>query len=641
MSNQECLAQLVDGRNTEFEPMVNSIRAFLGELDALKHSVGGAIIFFKKKEGADGNLMMQVFPFKKNLPIFEDELVNDVLKIELFEKINQEKPYNEFWHYNQFKESYNRGNGSLEFKISNDILEYSNFTCVEDWEQFVKDVSKDVINKSKYEQILFASGCEKITLFHIPVFSTPSILLAIDAPPKLIGNYESFCRSLYFRLRDPIANYLYSRLIDSVTILNNTSNFLSEQKLVEAFVKRLCDVLLPISYQINDEEEVLYYSEWPKLDAENQSSYRIDLLGTKYNVVFKFTSFFYLNFDEGEYSYIHQTKIYESNLIHSSNLIQNLFLLIHGQWELMSDIQAKIFEGLKVQLDNINRNQISTTIESLVNLQEIFKNISLDTILSGSNFLKIEDTTVTLSIKGKEIIQKSYKEKSNILYGFRILKYLIENPNKKITPKELYEGNHISLKQPSEQKADDKKNDFGKRIEEIKDSILEWYSGSHDTKKEDEKLTILFVIHQVALELRIKKIPVQNSQISEIFNQVKTHIQDFKAANPERYKEFYDSEAVRKIKNELTKDLRNDTEENQMRNNVRDNIRAMAKCISKLALLEKGGQVSCKSSKLLLDHLIECEVIHFTNKGELEPLHTTEYCYSISKCTNYVINWEN
>ncbi|MBL7727798.1 MAG: hypothetical protein JNM68_08935, partial [Dinghuibacter sp.] len=105
----QLLKHLRDGKaGSHLEPVIRSIRDYLKNINQIARSSGGAIIFFHKKRTEGSTLMMQVFPFKNNLPVFNGETVlTSEQQVVLLEKINSEKAYTFFWHFEKFSVNYN------------------------------------------------------------------------------------------------------------------------------------------------------------------------------------------------------------------------------------------------------------------------------------------------------------------------------------------------------------------------------------------------------------------------------------------------------------------------------------------------------------------------------------------------------
>ncbi len=457
----------VNGTNTLFEPVIKSIRDFLENIKEFDNSVGGGIIFFEKNHPQDSDLTMHVFPFMDNIEILNPLLeLEDEKVYEILEKINTPKFYSQFWHKEQFKSKNNSENHGFASIPAENILNYNSKTIQysikikeeilfknSSWEEFFENFRKGFVQKHTYEQLLFESGCEQISFVPIPVLSTPSILLVLDQKYINRGKFSLY-KSVYFRTRDAIDSYLYSRLFDSLELIleNIVDNENGEEQLVKAFVEEICKIILPISYTINDHDEIFYYRDWPTEGID--SEYILPLMNGRYIVKFKLTSFFYPDLERNnsfDWSWIHKSKIYESNKKQSAILLCKLFNILHKNYLLTKRTKQLVKKEMLTLFSSFNFGGLQDTIAKI---NDEIKKIS-DSLIDYNpiNRLDIQDDgKVFLYISGVKIISNQDRLGKDQQLGFNYLQHIIEKANSNnnkfsMTLTELVEYVHISKKQ--------------------------------------------------------------------------------------------------------------------------------------------------------------------------------------------------
>jgi len=487
-----------DGVGTPYyEPVIKSIRDFLKNIEDIDGSEGGAIIFFQKKNTDEQDLMMQVFPFKESS--FTKNEDKHPLKVEdrneILKKINIKKAYQRFWHFEQFK----KHNCSDEHCYSpvplENILTYDTKKIKyhttdlstkkktqkhSTWAEFNSDFKKGLIEKNTYEQLLFESGCKGVSFIPIPVLSTPSILLVLNHR-DLDDNKKGTLRSLYFRSRDTVDSYLYSRLLDSlIPYLETYGEEWKEEQLVEAFVNEICNIILPISYKINNGNEIFYYNDWPKENFE--SKYNLPLLDGKYNVEFNLTSFHYVDLEKPtnkNWDWIHKSNIYKSNCYQSSLLICKLFKLLHNNWKLIKSAEERAYIKISQTINHIDIKGLKETVENVEKeFEEINKKKESLGIYAPTNLLSIDKDKIFLTIDGEELISPSDFGKNTVAQqsGFIYLKHILAESkthgNKiKFSYLDLYSEVTVPKKGKVDFDISDKKLDASKTISENANNI--------------------------------------------------------------------------------------------------------------------------------------------------------------------------
>lgn len=446
------LDKYADGTDP-YGPVIESLRNFLRNTGLTDESSGGALIFFTKKEHRGNELMVKVFPFEKNSALFVEakKSLSEQQRADMLAIINREKKYNLFSHCDNFK---NNNNSDLHFSThveKNNVIEYSDDGITlynkpsQSWQEFYEDMMAGKVEKNTYEQLLFPSGCKEISYIPLPVLSTPFIFLVVDSS-VVKGNRDDLLRLLYFRSRDTVSKYLYSRIIDGLSeYLEKYGASITEKDLIQQFVNELCNVLLPVSYSINDGEEQLYYTGWP---LSSGSVYELKLLAdgesrAKYNVVFKLTSFSYAdveNTKNTKWEMFHTFDIYKANVRQSSLLISKLFNLIHKYWVQIKTAEERAYRTVSVAIDNINIAALEWQVENIKHRFELIQ----EQVRKPKNQLKIEGDVVTLTVSDIPVInQQRYRGKAQIA-GFRYLQYILEKANKNknqanVSAEELYE----------------------------------------------------------------------------------------------------------------------------------------------------------------------------------------------------------
>lgn len=437
------ISHFVNGCNTPYyELVIQSIRNFLENIDEINKSQGGALVFFQKLQDNEYDLSMQVYPFKSNIFLLDEgkcPLEKKQVE-EIFKLINIPKPYQDFWHQKQFK-NHNCSDEHCEAKVPDEnIITYDSDSIhyhthdpnsdkvqqhTTDWNAFFEKFMKGHIHKNTYEQLLFESGCKGVSFVPIPVLSTPSILLVLNN--KYLTNKHGLFKSIYFRSRDTVNSYLYSRLMDSITPLLGVyaKDKNGERRLVEAFVEEICNIILPISYNINKETEILYYPHWPENGFE--SEYKLPLLGGEYTVTFKLTSFYYVdveNPDNSEWTWLHQSKSYESIKTQSTLLLCKIFNLLYNNLKLIRNAKERAYEELSKAIGGIDIEGLKSKINEI---DDRFVKIKSDFGASSPmNKLTIEDNKVHLVVDGIEIISPIECRGSNQVSGFIYLQHILQ-----------------------------------------------------------------------------------------------------------------------------------------------------------------------------------------------------------------------
>lgn len=496
-----------DGKGTSYyEPVIKSIRDFLENIDEINPSKGGAIVFFEKKNTEESDLMMQVFPFKTNIHILKDKetQLSDHQRLKIFEKINTKKPYKLFWHYQQFQAS-NGSDAHCKVHVPPDNIITYNLreityktvapvtkklsTNTTTWTEFYDNLKKGHIDKNTYEQLLFESGCSAVSFVPIPVLSTPSILLILN-DRYLDSNKKTLLRSLYFRSRDTVDSYLYSRLLDAlVPYLETYGEQWDEIDLVEAFVKEICNITLPISYKINDALEKEYYKHWPE---GNNSTYVLPLLDGRYNVRFNLTSFFYIDLEQptgsgcdSDWNWIHKSKLYESNCHQSSLLICKLFKLLHNNWKLIKSAEERAYVKVSKAINHIDIKSLKESVENIEKeFAEINKKKENQGIYTPVNELLIDDDKIFLTIDTEELITPADFDKRDVAKksGFCYLKYILAeskiNGNKfKVSVSNLFNNVQVPKKGKVNPDIENLKLDATKTLDEEANEICEILTG--------------------------------------------------------------------------------------------------------------------------------------------------------------------
>jgi len=690
MDENDELSFFLDGVRTPYEPVIKSIRDFLGNSDDLRSSKGGGIIFFTKKS-KENELMMQVFPFKKNLTLYEDkELVSDESLKKILKKINEQKPYPEFWHYEHFISNFSNENHLKKIVPLASIFNYIDYSKA-DWDNFANDVFLDKIPKHIYEQATVKSGCTELSLIPLPVLSTPSIIIVVDND-CIKGKEESVLKSLYFRSRDIIAKYLYSRLLFSLReFIKKEGDKISEDELLMEFIAQLCHILLPISYKINDDPEIIYYDKWPK--DTHESIYVLNLIG-KYKIVFKLTTFTYLNFekfntDDPPFKLIHDSEMYRANVVLSANLIQSLFAVLYDTWELTRTIEDKVLQKLQSKLEEIG-NYIGIELTQLLKVK--FNEIKSDrSVILGerekNNVLEIKydpqiatHGTVFLKIDGHPILNNVVYPTSgkgnNKLCGFMYLYEIIRqhkdetNPtpidvvdlfDNTLTPqkkksekinleleltldgaKEEFENEDLYLSDEDKCEVDEYESASG-NIKYLLDSLTntvnrfcEEYKSEINTinstktfSSNDKFLKGLVFLFKTIVELEVKATKLPQVSVAPIKSLAKI----LRKADEVRWDELYKSTTAKRnneeIVNELRKVDRLGNNKSKKKQFVRDCIRA---CIREI----KESQGDPSPVKTLIRNLEKSGLI---KAGDVEPLTYLFYKYDQYKSGVDFIDW--
>lgn len=687
MDLHEELSKYADGKGTPFEAVIQSTRDFLGTIPDLRNCKGGLIIFFQKKND-DNSLDMQVFPFLKNVQLFSDS-VSEEARLKILKRINQPKPYTEFWHCEHFK-SNNHTPEHFTAKVPEEsILNYSEFDK-DDWETFASKVDTGEIDKNTYEQVLVKSGCKEVALIPLPVLSTPSILLALDRD-TVIQNLQYLFRSLYFRSRDFISKYLYTRLLTSLSsYIKETGVKINADNLLDEFIKQLCHVLLPISYQVDDGEEIPYYNKWPSGDCI--STYTLRLNDKK--VTFKLTSYCYVNFEQDSihaqepYKLLHDNLIYKAAIEQSSILIQNIFDILHDYWSVLSEIEdlveAQIHERVSSVINNIH-TEIGQVLwknvdEAIRKREKITSGIATNTFIVRYNEQTKPFGFITLKTNGviyrnEKMSRGTASRSNNVLSGFLYIHEIIKRfstvPNhppidaeqlfdEVITPKsedvlktheshksESYAKNGFSTTKNAQQGYDSVTVMRDESLNSILEALIAFnkqYDINSTFNLKGEKLqeyyrTLTYLFKTVAGLKRLPEAIIRNS--NKISNEIRvqsslllTHVNNAKAINIDAWNSHYRNTdkslhftGINKAKSQLDK-LNNARGRKQSA--IRDCIKA---AIKELNSLSKVGE----NEEFIRPLLLNLERSGLIKVDSNEPANTFQYKYNQPKDSDAII----
>lgn len=490
------ISTFIDAKGSpHHETVIKSIRDFLENIDGLEKSEGGAIIFFRKKNPTENDLMMQVFPFKTNIQVLnESEIGLDRSQIaQLFQKINIEKPYSEFWHYHQFHEHNTTSKHCSTDVPDESIITYNankirykalgeNGTSKSKhttWNEFLDDVLNGRVEKNTYEQVLFESDCCGVSFIPIPILSTPSILIVLNRG-DVQANSNQLLSSLYFRSRDVVSKYLYTRLLGALTAkLEDMGHRMKEIDVVNTFVKEMCDVILPISYTIETNgkiiEEQEYYPNWPSSGID--STCVLPLLDGEYIVTFRLTSFAYVDLENSrnaKWPMIHTSKVYKSGTDQSTTLLCSLFKLIHRNWQLIDSARSSAFDEVLAVIGGIDIEGLKKKLNEIDQEFEKIKSESKRKI--PLNQLLIEDGKAHVYIDGIEIISPNDCKRHNQLSGFMYLEYILTNSKTnddqfEIPLEDLYKNVSVKKKPLSDKETAERRLDIKARKATAVDTI--------------------------------------------------------------------------------------------------------------------------------------------------------------------------
>ncbi len=669
----------IDGLDTNFEEVIQSLRSFLCSIDTIRKSEGGALLFFTDKVNSE--LLVKVFPLRKNTEIFNQKFTGgEQTAMKFFEKLNSNQPYNEMWHSKNFFLN-NAGDHHFEYDVptenvinyDHENIKFSGRTTT--WNNFIKQAVEGQLDKSTYEQILFKSGCKKVAIIPLPILSTPGILLAIDYD-CISGNRDRMLRLIYTRSRDAISKFLYYRLIDSLTLhLEENNEVMEEAEFVQLFVDELCKILLPYSFNINHGSEINYYEGWP-IKGFDPVVYELPLLKGRYIISFRLTSFSYIDLEHQETSsmpFIHTSEMFKANSKQSSRLVCRLFNLLHKNWELRKTAEVRAYNAVSASLSHLN-------LESLDNAVQQFKKVfdqTIDDLKQKSTFIPpnkliVENDEVSLTINNQEIISKeTCRGNKNQIDGFRILLFLLKNQSKTdatggYTPQLIFESCGFKIKEIHETKSTNSKNLI--KINEAKSDLT---NTSVEILETIKSFTTTYS-NQLQSNYWVKNKDFNNAffislVLMDIFinRKLKDFIKNFSSFQNEITEQFKKLIELKSVyfsidKNELdnglkqakitTKDyengvhrcLRSLTEldpNDAKQRKVRVCIKSM---ITKLYTQSQNAQNENNSDKLtainfLLENMIESGLI---NKDKKEPASQIKYEYNQQKASSYYISWQ-
>lgn len=674
------ISRFLDGEGTPYyEPVIKSIRDLLPSIDELVQSKGGAIIFFEKVS-EDGDLMMQVFPFRKNTCILEENGTGILLeeKEALFKEINQPKPYKDFWHCAQFKKHHDSDEHCSTRVPPENILTYTSRTVTVplkdpvtgkigsrtmSWSEFCTGVACAEIDKNTYEQVLLESGCKGVSFVPIPVLSTPSILLVLNKK-YFESSKNDLLKSLYFRSRDTVDSYLYSRLLDSLSShLQVLGEQWDEKQLVEAFVKEICNIILPISYQINDGPVVDYYPSWPANGFK--STYRLHLLDGAYNVVFNLTSFHYVDLDRShsestDWDWIHESQIYKSNCHQSSLLICKLFQMMHTNWTLIRSAEKRAYDRVALAMSSIDINGLKLLVENIdQKFQELNKRKEELTGFAPTDQLSIIDGQISLIVDGEQLLApvdfdpKNVGQKSGFIYLHYILSQSKLNNNKcRVSCEDLYKNVLVPKIGKVDPDIAQKKTAALSAIKEgataILKDILEFYKRhkveiincTRDNTISDKPAfnKDFYFVSKLLAEFSNNQLHtfVKLSSKFEVANELRALLKIYQKLEPEITAAQLKSQNIGAHFTEIKAAkliLRKNDEGGNPQQFVRECFQAMVKKL-------RGTQKHLNGSKhAAMEHLlINLENSGLINPGKNEPLSQTSYTYDQNNKDSF-INW--
>ncbi|MFT3678743.1 MAG: hypothetical protein QM791_00635 [Ferruginibacter sp.] len=426
----------IDGSNTMYEAVIQSLRAGLNSIEKIRETQGGALIFLSGNRNKE--LSATYFPLKTNTHLFGQNDPNAAgIKNDFIKLLCEEHPYQSSNFTVQFSGK-KTGGEYFVFNIPAEIsLQYDDKSVAPagdnsySWNMFLKKTLDGGFDRKNYEQLLFKPGCSKIAIVPLPLLSTPVVLLALDYD-VIKKRPESILQLIHTRTAAAISSFFYMQLTVALTGMSE-KKVTSEDELVKLFVNKLSRLLIPSSYSINGRTQ-LYYQDWLQDEAE-QSVYALPLLDGKYDIQFQLCSYPYIDFEkpeQGNYPFIHTAALYKAMAAQSSALVCRLFDLLYTQWKILQAAEEKAFQKISGTIDQIDLSiaeaellKIRMQLEDLKNTGKPAPAVTAALCMSGRFIIDGDD--IFLKIGNELLVTKeTCRGKSKQIAGFRYLHFILQ-----------------------------------------------------------------------------------------------------------------------------------------------------------------------------------------------------------------------
>jgi hypothetical protein len=388
-----------------------------------KHKIsferGGAIGFYRCDDSIEhlqDRMQLRMFPIDEQVACGFLPEKEDIIK-PILRAINEKKPYKYLDHLLHFRQNYHTEHHfEIAFRNASSIVTHDkhNNHIVFDgqqhkWDDIARDLEKYSQKSRIYEKyakqldhLIFKSGMDKILVVPIPVLSTPSILFFFNYEDfqELTENArEVFIVDLIDQASEVVSFYLYNRLIIEFTRIVKLETIASETELFEHFVRIISQILLPVSYTI-DQNKTKAFFDWFGESSKDTNRFRIDFSSYtdenhqaeevfSHNVEFEIPDFKIpvLSNQQGRknhYCFIRDTTEYKIRLERIKFSLQNIYRLIFNNWKalqrernfvqenitpLISTLQATDFNQLHQTMTDA-KNEIGRLIRLVGNLQK-------------------------------------------------------------------------------------------------------------------------------------------------------------------------------------------------------------------------------------------------------------------------------
>ncbi|MBX3253672.1 MAG: hypothetical protein KF862_05980 [Chitinophagaceae bacterium] len=650
--------KVTDGEQQMYSNVINTLKQILDSIPKVRKAEQGALIFLTGTDEKDGEMSIKMVPLYRNRSIEESDLTREQ-KDYIFNKLCDTRYYSELWHSSCFVADHEKIDHLFTRVPSENVIQYDGAGIMYDgnekktWQDFYQSLHRGEVNRNTFDQLMFRSNCAEVSYIPLPVLSTPFVIVVLNSE-ILKTERDPLLISIYFRTRDIVSKYLYTKILKEMTLfVDRKAASASEEELVMKFVKVLCSVFLPVSYNVNKGQEVCYFPQWPHND--NIPVYTLKLLDGKYLIEFRLTSFRFADFVHSETDscpMFHESGLFGATVEQSSALICKLFDLIYFGWSLQVSAEKNAYERILKSVDPVFVDNLVENMQKLQNKIRDNRQVLQKLNKGATNTIVFGTAKVSIILDGEAVFEVPYNPNSPIVQGLLYLEYILKGSAKsryrftvhahelvKLTDREE-KNSHVMTELKKEQSFQEDAElvaclvSFYRSNRPYIDNAVEEGVPNH-TKSFNEGLYPMFYL-AVCLTHSAAKKKIENGRtaISQIIRLLKIYeAQD--TGFHEKFNNAKESEVVREILGEKQSARMNESISRE-RDFVKYRFKALfKKLITSRDMHEEG---SSKREKLsLLIHNLEISGLKKPNSAEV--LHQTSYFYNQSTY-EYNIPWD-
>lgn len=384
----------------EYAEVLRIVRQHLCSVFSMEY---GAISFYKFNPN-NRTAWAKVFPI--NPGIIEMNFPSDnKIRETVLRFINADRDYKEFYYYNQFSEKYTKKEHfDIELTSKNDQLEHS-LTTIENknWLDFANDLNR----KNILDQLFYKSNESKYKVIPLPILYSPATLIVV--PKDAVASAEKI-DEIVTPVAESVHFYLFNRLLTEITKDLKPGQIKDKQELIQQFLKQLVEVAIPIKYEFNEIEYKCFewYGSW---NTDSSAIIELTLAG-------EIVKMYMPTFCWHDGKMLHEKEEYVVREKQVKKTIENIFKLIHSNWEAVNDTKRHGRHVLKqiVEDSGLNLNSLesfSKEMDKIKNAVECAVNIS------DEEYANKLGTVASKEVRLQKIYEQGKETGYKVIYGQR------------------------------------------------------------------------------------------------------------------------------------------------------------------------------------------------------------------------------